>query len=240
VSPEAQDPTDSPRTGTPEVPALGHRDEPAPSIVASALRSRPWPAQGAEAVLDKLNRGVVIFDTHTVVSFANRAARRLTAAPSDIRLDDGRLRFVEPDAQSRLGAFLERCRRDPPGTAISTALRIGAGDSRPHYRVLLSRLDLDATAEAPAAGALCVLMIYEADAGRHVSKRILRELYGLSEAESGLTVRLFEGDSLELASQHLHISVNTAKTHLHHVFQKCEVRSQGELLQLLSLGPRTL
>lgn len=239
MTPDEQEPTDSPHVDVPGAASPGHRDEPTPSIVASALRSRPWPAPGAEAVLDKLNRGVVIFDTEAVVSFANRAARRLTAAPSDVRLEDGRLRFLEPGAQSRLEAFLARCVRDPAGTATSTAMRIGAGDDRPHYRVLLSRLDLDA-AGAPAADVQCVLMIYEAHAGRHVSKRILRELYGLSEAESELTVRLFEGESLEQASQHLHISVNTAKTHLHHVFQKCEVRSQGELLQLLSLGPRTL
>jgi DNA-binding CsgD family transcriptional regulator len=85
-----------------------------------------------------------------------------------------------------------------------------------------------------------VLMIYEPHADRRVPKRILRELYGLSDAEADLTLLLFAGESLEAASQRLHISVNTAKTHLHHVFIKCDVHSQGELLQLLSLGPRML
>jgi DNA-binding CsgD family transcriptional regulator len=83
-------------------------------------------------------------------------------------------------------------------------------------------------------------MIYEPHGERHFPKRILRELYGLSDAEADLTLLLFAGESLDAASQHLHISVNTAKTHLHHVFVKCDVHSQGELLQLLSLGPRTL
>ena len=53
-------------------------------------------------------------------------------------------------------------------------------------------------------------------------------------------LRGFAGLGLESAAQQLHISINTAKTHLHHVFVKCDVHSQGELLQLLSLGPRTL
>jgi DNA-binding CsgD family transcriptional regulator len=83
-------------------------------------------------------------------------------------------------------------------------------------------------------------MIYEPNAGRRLPRRILTELYGLSEAEASLTLRLFEGESLETAAQQLHVSVNTAKTHLHHVFVKCDAHSQGELLQLLSLGPRTL
>jgi DNA-binding CsgD family transcriptional regulator len=87
---------------------------------------------------------------------------------------------------------------------------------------------------------LYVLMIYEPHAGRQVPKRILQELYGLSDAEAALVVHLFEGESLESAAGRLHISLNTAKTHLQHVFRKCDVHSQGELLQLLSLGPRTL
>jgi DNA-binding CsgD family transcriptional regulator len=119
-------------------------------------------------------------------------------------------------------------------------MRVEAGVNRAPYRVLLSGLRTPATTASGGRDARYVLMIYEPHAGRHVARRILTELYGLSEAESGLALLLFQGETLERAAQRLHVSVNTAKTHLQHVFTKCDVHSQGELLQLLSLGPRTL
>lgn len=213
-----------------------------PTIVASSLQSRPHPGHAAEAVLDKLNRGVVIFDESGRVHYANNAALRATHGSGSIAIVDGRLGFGEPAAQERFEAFLRQaCERADGGTGQSSVvMRIGTGAGRPPFRVLLSPLSTAGDSAAGSRSAEHVLMIYEPHADRHVPKRILRELYSLSDAEADLTVLLFEGESLEAASHRLHISVNTAKTHLHHVFVKCDVHSQGELLQLLSLGPRTL
>jgi len=213
-----------------------------PAIVGSSLRSRPLPTHAAEAVLDKLNRGVVIFDADGVVCYANDAALRAAHAAEAISIVDGRLGFGEPVAQARFEAFLQRGRELGNGgsTQPSVVMRVGTGSSRPHVRVLLSPLGTTGNDDIANRTAQHVLMLYEPHSGRHFPKRILRELYGLSDAEADLTLLLFEGESLDAASQRLHISVNTSKTHLHHVFLKCDVHSQGELLQLLSLGPRTL
>ncbi len=213
-----------------------------PTIVASSLQARPHAGHAAEAVLDKLNRGVVIFDHQGRVHYANDAALRAAHGSGAIAIQEGLLAFGESAAQARFEAFLQQGReRVDGGTGQSSVvMRVGAGAGRPPFRVLLSPLNMAGDSAAGARPVEHVLMIYEPHADRHVPKRILRELYGLSDAEADLTLLLFEGESLEAASQRLHISVNTAKTHLHHVFIKCDVHSQGELLQLLSLGPRTL
>lgn len=213
-----------------------------PTIVGRVLHSRPISTHAAEGVLDKLNRGVVIFDAEGVVLYANDTALRAAHASEAISIVDGRLGFSEPAAQARFDTFLQRGReRSDGGTAQpSVVMRVGTGSSRPPVRVLLSPLATTGDTDIASRSAQHVLMIYEPHSGRHFPKRILRELYGLSDAEADLTLLLFEGESLDAASQRLHISVNTAKTHLHHVFVKCDVHSQGELLQLLSLGPRTL
>ncbi|MFO7691976.1 MAG: hypothetical protein R6V57_02705 [Vicinamibacterales bacterium] len=213
-----------------------------PTIVASSLYARPHSSHAAEAVLDKLNRGVVIFDESGRVHFANNAALQAAHGSGAIAIVDGRLGFGESAAQEHFEAFLRQSRELADGGTgqSSVVMRIGAGTGRPPYRVLLSPLNTAGDSAAGGRPAGHVLMIYEPHADRHVPKRILRELYSLSDAEADLTVLLFEGESLDAASQRLHISVNTAKTHLHHVFVKCDVHSQGELLQLLSLGPRTL
>lgn len=213
-----------------------------PTIVATTLQSRAHAGHAAEAVLDKLNRGVVIFDEDGRVHYANDAALRAAHGSGAIAIEDGLLAFGEPAAQARFDAFLQqgRERADSGSGQTSVVMRVGAGADRPPFRVLLSPLNTAGDSAAASRPAGHVLMIYEPHADRHVPKRILRELYGLSDAEAALAVLLFEGESLEAASNCLHISVNTAKTHLHHIFVKCDVHSQGELLQLLSLGPRTL
>jgi len=213
-----------------------------PTIVGGLLYSRPLSAHAAEAVLDKLNRGVVIFDADGRVLYANDAAMRAAHASEAISIVEGRLGFGDPAAQARFEAFLQQGRERGDGGIgqSSVVMRVVTGAARPPYRVLLS--PLATTGDSCSAGqpAQHVLMIYEPHGERHFPRRILRELYGLSDAEADLTLLLFQGESLDAASQRLHISVNTAKTHLHHVFVKCDVHSQGELLQLLSLGPRTL
>lgn len=213
-----------------------------PTIVGGSLRSHQHSLHAAEAVLDKLNRGVVIFGADGSVRYANDAALRAAHACEAIAIADGRLSFGEPVAQGRFEAFLQQGRERADGGAgqPSMVMRVSAGAARPPFRVLLSPLGAAGDSAAATHAAQHVLMIYEPHSGQHFPKRILRELYGLSDAEADLTLLLFEGESLDAASQRLHISVNTAKTHLHHVFVKCDVHSQRELLQLLALGPRTL
>jgi DNA-binding CsgD family transcriptional regulator len=218
-------------------------DAPAvPSIIGGTLRLRTHAGLAAEAVLDKLNRGVLIFDGDSRVRFVNDSALRMFSASSAIAINEGRLCFGDAEMQAKLDAFLLRCRDQADGGngQGSVVMRVETGDDRAPFRILLSALAARFGRVAGRDERLHVLMIYEPHAGRQVPKRILQELYGLSDAEAALVVHLFEGESLETAAGRLHISLNTAKTHLQHVFRKCDVHSQGELLQLLSLGPRTL
>ena len=214
----------------------------APTIVGGTLSSRAHASLAAEAVLDKLNRGVVIFDGEARVLFVNASAWRLLRETTALAISDGRLLFSDAAAQAKLDAFLLRSDgpTDGGGVQVSVVMRVEADVARAPLRALLSPLAMPVGAVDGCGGRQHVLMIYEPHAGRHVPKRILQELYGLSDAEADLVAYLFEGESLETAAGRLHISLNTAKTHLQHVFRKCDVHSQGELLQLLSLGPRTL
>jgi DNA-binding CsgD family transcriptional regulator len=213
-----------------------------PSIIGGTLQSRPHASLAAEAVLDKLNRGVVIFDDEARVIFVNDSALRMLRETTALAIADGRLCFADALTQAKLDAFLLRYEgpTDGGGVQVSVVMRVDADAGRAPLRALLSPLAMPVGAVAGRGGRQHVLMIYEPHAGRHVPKRILQELYGLSDAEADLVAHLFEGESLETAAGRLHISLNTAKTHLQHVFRKCDVHSQGELLQLLSLGPRTL
>ena len=181
------------------------------------------------AAFEKLNRGVLLLDADGRVCFANRSADQILNRRNGITLRHGRFSFTDPAACAAFNALLQR--RDG-----SLVLRIdGSSPDHGTYRVLVSHLNSEAEGQG------CCVFIYEPDAGRQpLPEPILRSLYDLTAAEARLTNALFTGHSLQEAATSLGISLNTAKTTLKRVFGKCEVGTQAELLQLLSLGPRTL
>lgn len=181
------------------------------------------------AVLDKLNRGVLIIDGEGSVLRMNESARIMLAQPCGITVKEGCLEFKSRGLQSRYVAYLASS-SDGDGSLV---LKVDAAKARGHYRVLLSRLN----GGHPIHG----VFVYEPAGGpKMLPEKLLRELYGLTAGEARLTNRLFCGGSLVEAATSLGISINTAKAVLKRIFDKCEVRSQTELVQLLSLGPRTL
>jgi len=114
-------------------------------------------------------------------------------------------------------------RRDGPSSVV---MRVEAGPVGPPLRALLSPLRVPSSPFTCSRDSRHVLMIYEPSAGVHMPKRILTDLYCLSEAEAALTLLLFAGESLESARS-TSTSRHTAKTHLHHIFLKCDVSLAG-------------
>ena len=190
----------------------------------------------AQAVLDKLNRGVLLIDTVGRVRFMNRAAHAMLARRSGLVLQCERFGFRGADSNAEFVRFLAT--GFDSGGSSSLVLRIDGQRQQGSYRVLVSPLARK-DPDAPDAG-YCVF-IYEPNGGqRPLPLQVLKHLYGLTAAEARLTNQLFVGKSLADSAGGLGVSLNTAKSLLKRIFAKCAVGSQGELLQLLSLGPRTL
>lgn len=63
---------------------------------------------------------------------------------------------------------------------------------------------------------------------------LLRESFGLTEAETRLAQKLRDGRSLQQASDALGVSVHTARNHLRAVFDKMGVQRQSELVRTLT------
>jgi DNA-binding CsgD family transcriptional regulator/PAS domain-containing protein len=194
------------------------------------------PEEAAQAVLDKLNRGVLLIDAAGRVRFMNRAAHAMLARRSGFVLQGGRFGFRGGDSNAEFVRFLAI--GSDSGGSSSLVLRIDGPRQQGSYRVLVSPLARNEP-DAPEAG-YCVF-VYEPNGGqRPLPLQVLKHLYGLTAAEARLTNQLFVGKSLVDSAGALRVSRNTAKSSLKRVFAKCAVGSQAELLQLLSLGPRTL
>jgi DNA-binding CsgD family transcriptional regulator len=201
-----------------------NREAPHPSRTRSATQ-----VDAAFAALEKLNRGVLLLDAGGVVQFMNGAARAMLNRGHGLSLRKSRLVF----AGAAEVAALESCLERKTGSLL---LRV-AGPNHAHgaYGVLVSPIEL-----RDEPGGFCVFIHEPPGKQRPVPTQVLRQLYGLTAAEARLVNALYVGQSLQSAAGTGGISRNTAKTVLKRVFVKCEVGSQAELLQLLSLGPRVV
>lgn len=92
---------------------------------------------------------------------------------------------------------------------------------------------------------VCVLFVRDGmtfvevrnDKDIEVRLNVARAIYGLSDGQMALAVRIVSGDSLMAAARALGISINTARTHLSRIYGKTAINSQTALVRtLLSVG----
>lgn len=190
----------------------------------------------AFAILDKLDRGVVLMDGRAMVLHTNRAAVSILARKVGLVLSSGRLRFSRTDHQSRLESYLA----NKSGTSTDPLmLRMEATTPSAACRVLISpiRPSRDGTVDA----AEHIVFVHEPETDkRPLPASLLKNLYELTPGEARLANELYSGRSVGEAANRLGITTNTARSVLKNVFLKCGISSQAELLQMLSLGPRTI
>ena len=77
-----------------------------------------------------------------------------------------------------------------------------------------------------------VVYIRDAVGKSTTSTDISKKLFGLTPAETALSLQLTNGLSLEEAAEALNIRRNTARAHLRSIFSKTGVRRQTELVRL--------
>ena len=200
------------------------------------------PAQGTPpldallaAVCDQFWRGLVIVNRDLQILFANRRARQMLEAADALQDISGLLRLRDPRRHSIFEGRLRQIAATPAGEAGSRfAFRLERAPAYAACSLLVSRLALPGDNAAPAV----LVAIFDPRSSRIIDPAVLVALYGLTRAEAQVAVRLFAGLGVDEVALELGVSGNTVKTHLRHIFDKCEVASQSELLQLLALGPR--
>jgi DNA-binding CsgD family transcriptional regulator len=186
-------------------------------------------------ILDRIDRGVILIDDRRRVKDANVLARRLLAERDGLEVANGRLGFSRADLDERLGRHIAEHRKGNGARMGPLAFQL-RHDGRPPSRVVLVPVP-------PAADQREVaffLLIYGPPERREISIEVLTEVYGLTRAQAEVARSLFAGRGTEATAAALDLSLNTVRTHLKHIFTRCEVQSQRELLHLLATGPSEL
>ena len=197
-----------------------------------SARAAPGFSELGRLILDTLDRGVIALDITGTIIDANRDARRLMDAAESLRAHNGRLEFLNACLDKQLHQLLATLSLTP-SVAHGFVARLNRPNNDQPLRVLVAPLGRGIT-QIPIA---VLVYIFDTRPERVISNEVLRDIYGLTNAQAAVTACLFEGHSVEHAAELLGLSVNTVRSHLKQIFIKCEVHSQGALLCLLSRGP---
>jgi DNA-binding NarL/FixJ family response regulator len=191
-----------------------------------------------ERVLDQLSCGLIVVSADLKVLSVNRSARELMDNGRGLTIVKRRLACMDGRSHQKLEHGIQRLHSKSPGVACSTAIRVTRGNDQPDLQLnIVTSSTLHPLLNAPDIPAYCI-WVFDPGACRRIDGELLREIHGLTASEAAVTAALFRGLSIDEVATELSVTANTIKTHLKHIFQKCEVRSQAELLQMLALGPR--
>ena len=95
---------------------------------------------------------------------------------------------------------------------------------------------ISAPGGSAVSDAVLALFVSDADDAGITDAGVLQKLYSLTHSEAELVRLLTQGFTLEGAAESRGVSMNTARSHLKHVFAKTETCRQGELLRLVIGG----
>lgn len=186
-------------------------------------------------ILDRLDRGVVILDHDRRVLDANEMGRRVLHDRNGMRIRSGRLVFLDRALNERVGRLSAQHRSGSRNGARSVAAWVRY-DRAPPYRLVV----MSVPEAFDSRGAALVVLIFGPLERGFISVDVLQQVYGLTKSQAEVARSLFSGLTVERTASVLKLSLNTVRTHLKHIFSKCEVQSQGELLRLLASGPQDL
>ncbi len=182
-----------------------------------------------ESALDLLADGIALLKRDGAIVYVNEALRRLAAAGNEIRIERNALAFANPDLRSRfVQAICAAARVRDPGSGWPAAdFAVPREDGRPPYTVSVRPLSRRKEAGHPDAAAM--LLVHDPLQQSATAARMLRELYGLTNAEAQLVQALSSGMTAVAYAESRNVSITTVYTHLRRTREKTGWKSVAEL-----------
>lgn len=191
-------------------------------------------------VIDHVPFGVVVVDRNLKVLHGNtQSARIIEGCPGILSMND-HLAALSEALHAELEALVRRAvergdAEDPQSEILS--LPDAEGD---RSLTIVATPAPPEKAQGPASNGSAVLFLFDPAAKGELSAPALRQLFGLTRSEARLVQSIVGGSSLEDGAKSLGISVNTARTHLKHIFHKTGAKRQSELIHQVETSPAAL
>lgn len=194
--------------------------------------------QAALDALDLLTSAVFIVDAQAHIQFANRAAEEVLRQSDGVMAGPNGMRAFQSTQTIELHALVARAAGIGQEVAVGGAMTIERPSLKRAYQVLVSPLSVRPSwAFVAPSSAVAVVLIVDPELPAQDVEEQLRAFYGLTPAEARVARAVGRGDDLNAVADSLGVLPSTARTHLHHVFQKTETRTQAELVRLVERTP---
>ncbi|MDA2927971.1 helix-turn-helix transcriptional regulator, partial [Acidobacteria bacterium AH-259-G07] len=182
-----------------------------------------------KAASDALNRwslGVILLDDKGQVLLMNRSAETIVNQKDGLSFDTNGLHAARSEQTLELHTLVHE--------AIQTSLGLGLhngggafGFPRPSFKRPLNILvtpicENDNLFFQP--GAAAAVFVSDPERTPEPHDELLTRLYGFTPAESRMALLLMQGKSVKEAAEELRITLNTARFHLKHIFDKTDTR----------------
>jgi DNA-binding CsgD family transcriptional regulator len=185
-------------------------------------------AHDSTEIIDAIRHGIVIVETGLRVVQMNSAAEHILAARDGLCVRLGRMEATRASTNEQLRRSVARACKGRNGPRSGDSL---VGKRPSGKRSFVIHIVPVASSETPAARAL--VMIIDPEQGISPPKTLIRQLFGLTNAEADVALRVMRGDGLKPISEELTLSMATVKTHLQHIFEKTDTHRQAELVRHL-------
>lgn len=208
------------------------------AVQARALRDNVDAERRVYAgTLERLAVGALTLDRQAQVLNLNHAASEILGARDGIGLAQRRLQATKGLENRELTTLIEQAiaGSDQEGHDVAAAMSITRPSGRSKLGILVRTVPLSEWSESPVRAAAFVVL-RDPETKFNASQSVLKRLYGLTPAESNLTVKLLDGLSVEEAAEALAISRHTARSQLRAIFAKTGVTRQTELMRKLLRG----
>jgi DNA-binding CsgD family transcriptional regulator len=198
---------------------------------------------GLTNVVDRLPHGMLLLSARRRILYVNRTAEEILRLKDGLIIDGGELRAAGSDGTARLRTIIGNAIRISAGELIdgATAGRIERPSGKRPPFVMAAPLpgQPETLGVEPAAVALFVTDPESNKPATDVAT--LRAIFGLTRAEAQLLLMLLEGLPLQQTAERLHLSAETARSHLKSIFQKTDTHRQADLIRrvLITVAPRT-
>jgi DNA-binding CsgD family transcriptional regulator len=190
------------------------------------------------AALEVVRHGVLIVSFGCAVIDLNSAAERMLRADDGVQIRSGRIAATSSPADRKLYRAIHLALIDD-GQHIRSGHWFTCGrpsGKRPYviHVLPLHRAGIDEVLRQETA----LVVIIDLDHEPRSAAMILRRLYGLTNAEAEVALRIAQGVDLKQIAEELSVTFTTVRTHLQHVFDKTDTHRQPELVRLLlTLNP---
>jgi len=204
--------------------------------LSGLARTRACLADG----LDSLRQGVVVINRRGRIVFANQAARAIVALQDGLSIAVDGLIPASRDERRRLRALLDESVRTGAGEGFSAggAMTVARPSMKRPFFLLIAPLKLPL--ESAGLSGMSTIFISDPEAQVENIDELLHRLYGLTAREARVANAFAASGSLDQTAEQLHLSRETVRWHIRHIYRKTGTNRQAALLRLLIQGASRL